>query len=385
MSGRRRLRLRRLSILLVAGAVLSGCGTPDYTAAGPFRPLPQGAPPEVGPPPTSMAPEPGPAGPSQQGSRQQQAGDPNVVATGLAVPIGLVMLPDGTAIVGERDTGRLLQVFPDRSPVRLRGTIPGLDTSGDGGLLGLALSPTFAEDGLLYAYVSTATDNRVVRLPLGGTPNPVLTGIPHGAAHNGGGLLFGRDGHLLVGTGDTGNPALAADPRSLAGKVLRIDTFGHPAGSSPVFSSGHRNVTALCQAAAGAVLATDSVAPAGRDELDAVAQGKDYGAAGTAPVFDAPAAEAGFGGCAVAGTTVFIGSLAGKRVDAMHLDGHGAVTGSTDKLLTGKYGRLRSVAVDTNGGVWVTTSNLDGVGTPGKGDDKVLRILPPAAQANSPL
>jgi glucose/arabinose dehydrogenase len=221
----------------------------------------------------------------------------------------------------------------------------------------------------------------VVRLPLGGTPNPVLTGIPHGTVHNGGGLLFSSDGHLLVGTGDTGKPALAADPRSLAGKVLQVDVFGHPAGSSPVFSRGFRNVTALCQGAAGALLATDAVAP---DELDAVARGKDYAAAGTA-TFSAPAAEAGFGGCAVAGTTVFVGALAGKRVDAVHLDAHGAVTGSTDKLLPEKYGRLRSVAVDPNGGVWVTTSNRDGIGTPGKDDDKVLRILPPSAQSNSPL
>lgn len=367
--------------VLVAGALLSGCGTSGYTAAGPFRPLPQGAPPEVGPPPTSAAPEPGPPGTPQQGSGQQEAGDPNVVATGLAVPIGLVVLPDGTAIVGERDTGRLLQVFPDRSPARVRGTIPGLDTSGDGGLLGLALSPTFAEDGLIYAYISTATDNRVVRLPLGGTPNPVLTGIPHGTVHNGGGLLFTSDGHLLIGTGDTGKPALAADPRSLAGKVLQVDVFGHPAGSSPVFSRGFRNVTALCQGTAGALLATDAVAP---DELDAVARGKNYAIPGTA-TFSAPAAEAGFGGCAVAGTTVFVGALAGKRVDVVHLDSHGAVTGSTDKLLAGKYGRLRSVAVDPDGGLWATTSNRDGVGTPGKDDDKVLRILPPAAQSNSPL
>ncbi|MDQ1663127.1 MAG: hypothetical protein QOJ68_3107 [Blastococcus sp.] len=330
-----------------------------------------------------MAPEPGPVGPPQQGSGQTQAGDPNVVATGLAVPIGLVVLPDGTALVGERDTGRLLQVFPDRAPARVRGTVPGLDTRGDGGLLGLALSPTFAEDGLVYAYVSTATDNRVVRFPLGGTPNPVLTGIPHGMVHNGGGLLF-NDGHLLVGTGDTGKPALAADPRSLAGKVLQVDVFGHAAGS-PVFSSGHRNVTALCQGTSSAILATDDAAPAAPDELDAVARGKDYGPAGTAPVFGAPAVEAGFGGCAVAGTTVFIGTLAGKKVDVVHLDSHGAATGSTDKLLPDKYGRLRSVAVDPDGGVWVTTSNRDGLGTPGKDDDRVLRIQPPSAQSNSPL
>ena len=377
--------LRRLAPLLVAGALLGACSSPDYVAAGPFRPLPQGAPPEVGPPPTSVAPEPGPVGPPQQGSGQSQAGDPNVVATGLVVPIGLVVLPDGTAIVGERESGRLLQVFPDRAPARLRGTIPGLDTSGDGGLLGLALSPTFQQDGLLYAYVSTAKDNRVVRFPLGGTPNPVLTGIPHGAVHNGGGLLFDSSGHLLVGTGDTGKPALAADPRSLAGKVLQVDVFGHAPAAGPVFSSGLHDVTALCQGTSGAILATDSAAPAGPDELDAVVRGKNYGTGGTAPVFSAPAAQAGFGGCAVAGSNVFVGTLAGKKIDVVHLDGHGVVTGTPDALLSGKYGRLRSVAVDPDGGVWVTTSNRDGVGTPGKDDDKVLRILPPSAQSNSPL
>src|SRR4051794_37858206 len=168
-------RAARLLVVVLAAA-LSGCGGGGYTPSGPFRPLPEGAPPEVGPP-SSSAPIPGdPAQPGAGG----EGGDPNVGASGLAVPTGLVLLPDGTAIVGERDTGRLLQVSPDRSPARELMTVPGVDATGDGGLLGLALSPTYVEDGLLYAYVSTATDNRVVRFPLGGTPNPVLTGIPRG-------------------------------------------------------------------------------------------------------------------------------------------------------------------------------------------------------------
>ena len=172
VSGRTGARASRLGAVLFAGlmaAVLAGCGSGGYTAAGPFRPLPEGAPPEVGPPTPGApapAPAPGPGTPARPGSGTD-AGDPNVVASGLAVPTGLVVLPDGSAIVGERDTGRLLQVFPDRSPARVRMTVPGIDAAGDGGLLGLALSPTYDQDGLLYAYLSTATDNRVVRFPLG--------------------------------------------------------------------------------------------------------------------------------------------------------------------------------------------------------------------------
>ena len=200
---------------------MTACGSSGYESAGPFRPKPEGAPPEVGPP-SETEPAPAPVEPAEPGTGNEQPGDPNVVASGLAVPTGLVVLPDGSAVVGERDTGRLLQVFPDRSPAKVLMRVPGVDAGGDGGLLGLALSPTYQEDGLLYAYLSTATDNRVVRFPVGGTPNVVFTGIPRGEVHNGGGLLFGTDGTLYVGTGDTGDPRLAGDPTSLAGKVQAI-------------------------------------------------------------------------------------------------------------------------------------------------------------------
>jgi glucose/arabinose dehydrogenase len=368
---------------LTAVLLLAGCGSDGYEPRGPFRPLPEGAPPRVGPPSSEAAPPP--AAPADPGSGEEE-GDPNVVATDLQVPTGLVVLPDGSAIVGERETGRLVQVFADRSPQRELMTVPGIDTAGDGGLLGLALSPTYAEDGLIYAYLSTARDNRVVRFPLGGTPNPVLTGIPRGATANGGGLLFGSDGTLYVGTGDTGRPELAADPRSLAGKVLRIDAFGRAPGGDPVHSSGHRDVPALCTSGGE----DDPVYAAGDAELNAVTDGSVHGwpeedPAAEDPVVDFRAGEGGLGGCTVAGTTVFLGSLEGERVHVAALDAAGRLEETPESVLQGRYGRLRTVVLDAEGGLWITTSNRDGVGTPAEDDDKVLRIVPPTSEGGSPL
>ena len=202
------MRTSRVLAVLAAAVLLSGCGNDGYHPAGPFRPLPEGAPPEVGPP-TSQAPVPGdPAQPESGDS----AGDPNVVASGLNVPTGLVVLADGSAIVGERETGRLLQVFPDRSPARELMTVPGIDTAGDGGLLGLAALPHLPR-GRAGLRLPVHGDRQPGRpLSPGRYPNPVLTGIPAAPPHNGGALLFSPDGTLFVGTGDTGNPALAATP-----------------------------------------------------------------------------------------------------------------------------------------------------------------------------
>jgi hypothetical protein len=333
-------------------------------------------------PPTTSGPVPAPGTPSTPGTEDEQDGDPNVVATGLTVPTGLVVLPDGTAVVGERDSGRLLQVFPDRSPARELMTLP-VDAGGDGGLLGLALSPTFAEDGLVYAYLSTATDNRVVRFPLGGTPNPVLTGIPRGEVDNGGGLLFGPDGTLYVGTGDIGDPALAEDPVSLAGKVLAVDVFGQPVGAGPVVSRGHQDVTALCQGPLQ-LYATDE-ARSGDDVLDAVTPGGDVGPDGADPVLEVPADEGGLGGCAVSGPYVFLGAMDGRQVRVTQLDGSGDEVGDPQPFLADQYGRLRTVVIDPSGALWITTSNRDGVGTPEEDDDRVLRVLPPSSGSESPL
>jgi glucose/arabinose dehydrogenase len=378
---------------LVAVVLLTGCSA----AAEQLTPKPTWVPkPEAAPPADDPVPElpggsaPEPTQPSQGPQSPGQPDDPGVVATGLRLPWGLAVLPDNTAIVGERATGRVLLVQPERAPVKQLMKIGGVDASGDGGLLDLAVSPAYRQDGLVFAYITTKTDNRVVRFELGGKVTPVLTGIPRGRTGNGGRLAFGPDGLLYVGTGDAAKPAQAADLRSLAGKVLRVTTFGRPAPgnpnpASPIFSRGHRNVDGLCLDGRGQ--AYDSEAGAAADEINRLTGGGNYGwpAAGSAtgPVRTLAPATAGVGGCAVVERGLFVTALRGQRLWAIPLDDGGAL-GTPRSVLSGTYGRLRTVVAAPDGALWLTTSNRDGQGKPVPQDDRVIRIMPPTDSTNSP-
>ena len=215
-------------------------------------------------------------------------GRPRVVGTvarGLAAPWGITFLPDGTALVGERDTTRVLALpSPGGSP-RVVGQVPIAAPQGEAGLLGLAASPGFQQDRLVYAYVSTAEDNRVVSMRYAdgrlGAPRPVLTGIPNGFIHDGGRLLFADDGNLLVSTGETGEEQLAQDRDSLAGKILRITPDGDPApgnpvSGSPVWTMGHRNVQGLAFDDRGRLWASEFGQDTW-DELNRIDEGRNYG------------------------------------------------------------------------------------------------------------
>jgi len=126
------------------------------------------------------------------------------VATCLEPISALVVLPGSTpvALAAERTTGRILQVQRQRPNKELAALT--VDPAGDGGLTGLALSPSYAEDELIYAYITTPIDNRVVRIAPGDMPKPVLAGIPRGITGNAGALAVDSYGMLLVATGDAG-------------------------------------------------------------------------------------------------------------------------------------------------------------------------------------
>jgi len=378
--------------LLAAAGLLAGCGA-GANAAPTWVPQPSITL-EATPPPSApnQAPSQAPSGP--QGPIPNSPGVPRapgggaagsgVLATGLNQPIGLVLLPDGTALVGERTTGVIWHVpLQPGEPVSAVKTITGLAQSGDGGLLDLALSPTYAQDGLIYAYVTTPADNRVIDFTLEGPVTPVLTGIPTGATDNAGRLLFDDKGDLYVGTGDAGSRRLAADPTSLAGKVLRIDGIGHvapgnPKAGSPVFARGYRTVDGLCSSdAVGTIYETE--APA---EINSLEPGADYGwptpnAQSVAPVATLPAAHRGAAGCAIQQGTLFLATTDGQALLAASIPRPGRVGTIEVVHLDQNYGRLRTVVAAPDGALWLTTSNRDGHGHPIPADDRVIRLVPP--------
>ncbi|TSE01019.1 oxidoreductase [Skermania sp. ID1734] len=360
----------RAALAVTAAAVLAtaGCARFDDASASPFSPAPTFSGSDLHPrtpssPPTTTKPK-RPPGPCVDP-------DPAVVATCLDATGALVVLPDGnSALVAERRTGRILRVEPERDPVEIAHI--DVDGSTDGGLTGLALSPTYDEDNLLYAYVTTATDNRVVRIAPGDVPKDVLAGIPKGQSDNAGSIVFTDDNNMLVLTGDAGNPAAANDPGSLAGKLLRLSKPDVVGDRPPpqVVLTGIGGAGAVCLGPGGATWVTDRL-PA-EDRLQKI--NKDGSV--VSPAWSWPD-RPGVDGCAATQDAVAVALTVGKAVAAVAIDGQtGTVTAAPSLVAQDRYGQLGSAAAGPDGALWVSTVNKSG-GNPGPNDDRVVKIQMP--------
>lgn len=328
-----------------------------------------------------------PAAVSPASPHAKKLGTPRTLVSGLAVPWAIAFLPGGDALVTERDSARLLRVTP-AGKMSVVGKVPGVSPEGEGGLLGVAASPSYATDHWVYLCYSTASDNRIVRFANRGQGvngvQTLVTGIPRGPIHNGGRLAFGPDHMLYASTGETGRGELAQDKSSLGGKILRMTPTGKPAPGNPfgnlVWTYGHRNVQGMAWDAQGRMYATEF----GQDRLDEInriSKGNDYGWPAvegfgkgyTDPLLTWRTSEASPSGLAIAQGSLWAAALRGERLWQVPETASGGV-GKPIAHYVGTYGRLRAVVTAPDGSLWITTSNKDGRGSPKPGDDRILVV-----------
>ncbi len=347
---------------------------------------------------SSIAPlffEPTPSGIEDGVPRGAQA--PEVVAEGLEIPWEIAFLPDGDVLVTERP-GRLLRIGRDRAVIE----VAGVAHRGEGGLLGLALHPDYAQNGWIYLYLTTAEEggltNRVERYVLRGASlserTTIIGRIPGASNHDGGRIAFGPDRMLYITTGDAGNEASAQDTKNLAGKILRIQEDGAiPAGNpfgNAVYSYGHRNVQGLAWDAAGELWATEhgrSGVRSGYDELNKIRKGGNYGwpeieGSESRPGMESPALHSGASetwapsGMAHAEGRLIFAGLRGEALYAVDISDGGAR--GVQAYFRETYGRLRTVALGPDGLFYILTNNRDGRGDSRAGDDRIVRVDPAA-------
>lgn len=319
------------------------------------------------------------------------------VTTERDLPWGLVQLPDGTVLYGQRDLFTIQAMAPDGTGKHSIGKVPdAAGTNGEGGVLGLAISPSFASDHWLYVYHTTATDNRIVRFQYDGTLRTatrqiLVTGIPRNKYHNGGRLRFGPDGKLYAAAGDGQDPDQAQDLTNLGGKVLRLNPDGsvpadNPFPGSVVWSYGHRNPQGLAFDSRGR-LWEQEFGNNVMDETNLVVKGGNYGwpacegtigdACGTAgfvaPVQTYPVASASCSGIAIVRDVLYIACLRGTRLYRAVIDGDRLT--DIQQYYVGTYGRLRTVEPAVDGNLWLTTSTRgDKDSTPQNSNEKIFKI-----------
>ncbi len=320
-----------------------------------------------------------------------------VVAEKLNIPWDIAFLPDGTLLVTERP-GNLLHIDL-ATGFKTTISVPSA-SSGEGGLLGIAIHPDFARNRFLYLYHSIqkggTTINRVVRYSFIGESLQdefvILDTIPGALYHDGGRIEFGPDGKLYITTGDATKGALAQDTESLAGKILRLNDDGTVPSDNPlgnaVYSLGHRNPQGLAWDESGNLWETEH-GPSGEsgncchDELNRIEKGANFGW----PIvigdeknegFTSPSVHSGDSTWAPASLAyyqgaLYFGALKGEGVYKAPIE-NGAVTGVTKYL--DSYGRIRTIRLGPDAMFYVTTSNTDGRGSPRASDDRILRVDP---------
>ncbi|MGX1743046.1 PQQ-dependent sugar dehydrogenase [Bosea sp. NPDC055353] len=352
---------------------------------------------------------------SAQKRYSSSAGELSVetVASGLENPWGLAFLPDGRMLVTERP-GRLRLVETDGKLSRPITGLPSVMARGQGGLLGIALDPAFAQNRLVYLSFSeprsggNGTSVARGRLNERGTAltavEVIFRQMPTISSnmHFGSRLVFDRTGALFVTVGDRYSQRdQAQNPANHLGKIIRIRPEGGTPADNPKkdgwapenWSIGHRNVQGAALHPDTGQLWTAEHAARGGDEVNTpkarlnygwpvITYGIDYSGAkigeGTAkpgmeqPLFYwdpsiAPSGAAFYTGSAWPAwkNSLFVGALAGQMLVRLSTEGE-KVTGE-ERLLTDIGARIRDVVQGPDGFLYLLSDDADG---------KVLRVRP---------
>ena len=223
-------------------------------------------------------------------------GEPENLVTNLAAPWELVFLPDGMALVDERDTGTILQIDQDLNvkQVAFTSTKPPCEKFCEGGTLGM----TYAADRIgnqlsLFVFLTTDKDNRILKYDLDkvdgnwqlSNQRVLLKGIDRSGkstTHNGGRLAIGPDGKLWVSLGDAGMRASTSQSWDrLGGSILRLNLDGsipddNPHKGSFIWAKGLRDTQGMAWDNYGNMWTTE-FGQDSWDELNLMQKGKNYG------------------------------------------------------------------------------------------------------------
>ncbi|MFH8799245.1 PQQ-dependent sugar dehydrogenase [Streptomyces sp. NPDC017936] len=380
------VRTGRTAVARAVIAVAAAAGLLAVPAAtGHATPWPGGpdGPGRAVPWPDGFGPAPWSAEPAPSEPRASAPSGVKTVSSGWNIPWGVNWLPDGTALINERDSLKLYRVTRSgaRSEVKAE---PHIAAFGSGAsLLGIAVSPNWSRDHHIFVYHGAKNDCRIARLTFDGSRisdyTPLVTGIKRGL-HNGGRIKFGPDGYLYATTGDADEPRIAQDKKSLNGKILRMTKAGKPAPGNPfgtlVYSYGHRNPEGLTWDDRGRLWETE-IGEATHDELNLVKPGRNYGW----PTCEGPCSTAGMtapahhwhpsrgvpSGLVYTDGALYVAALRGQRL--WRIPVHATGIGTPVAYYADTYGRLRDVVkVPGERALWVTTDKA------GKNADKVLEV-----------
>jgi aldose sugar dehydrogenase len=214
------------------------------------------------------------------------------IVSDLSFPAAFTFAPDGRIFYGERFTGEIRIFDPDTGSDELFFTVKKLETSGERGLLGLALHPDYPDAPFVYAYatrnVRGTIRNQILRITGGGDgggccPRAIFSSdTASGSYHDGGRILFGTDGMLHAIVGEAHTPANAQNLSNNAGKILRMTPGGkvppdNPIPGSLILAYGIRNSYGFTFDPLNGRLWETENGPACNDEVNLVRPGQNYG------------------------------------------------------------------------------------------------------------